>query len=398
MRASAGGYYVELMRMYEYLGIMLHPLRFLFVFAKATATTSQRAGNDTIGSDPGSYFVHPSNLHQIPPPWPGNRSVVAHIFEIMYLIACHFWFTMACFTVQPLSGYAAAESLEEYIKRIHLPRRYVSQYLLPLMASVSTCSHNQLLSFPASDIVNYKKLSQGQLHYAVCGGVTQVQSKLVAGISDIRLATRVLQVVPQSKGVLVRWQSKGDVSEELFDRVVLAVSPDVARSIFDPLASILSKIPTLQVESSVNAPVTGSCCILDDPDRATRCMHHRGDALPAQTITLRTQFSAGGSRTEALHAMPSGIVVSTCPLDEAVESKKQLKVAKFTRTLRTLKSRALIESIMGRSEQASGWVNGEDNVWLVGAWCWDGMVLLEGCVVSAMKVADDFGVSIPWRA
>jgi hypothetical protein len=43
------------------------------------------------------------------------------------------------------------------------------------------------------------------------------------------------------------------------------------------------------------------------------------------------------------------------------------------------------------------WRSGDDNVYLVGGWCWDGMVLLEGCVVSAMRVADALGVEVPWR-
>ena len=67
-----------------------------------------------------------------------------------------------------------------------LPQRYVSHYLLPLMSSVSTCDHAEMLAFPASDVVNYKRLSHGQQHYAVCGGVHQVQSRLVRGVRDIR--------------------------------------------------------------------------------------------------------------------------------------------------------------------------------------------------------------------
>lgn len=69
----------------------------------------------------------------------------------------------------------------------------------------------------------------------------------------------------------------------------------------------------------------------------------------------------------------------------------------------------MVERIFSRNNNSSArydngekkefsWRNGDGNVWLVGAWCWDGMVLLEGCVVSAMRVADDLGVEVPWIA
>lgn len=423
MRASAGGYYSNLMRMYDHLGVPLHPIRFLFAFTEQLVNASRRA---TTAS---TYFIHASNLHQTPPPWPGNRGVLAHIVETLYLIVCHFWFSVACFLVPPRTGSVSSsdesceggESFADYLQRIRLPSRYASRYLLPLMCSVSTCTHSEMLSFPASDIVNYKKLSHGQQHYGVCGGVSQVQDRLAKGINDIRLGVRVLDVVPgQDNGrVLVKWQSLHDgadkIAEDVFDRVVLAVSPDVAAKIFKPLVYTAGKIPTVQVESSVIVPPrkgqdANTYSVVSEDDSSTSgCMHHGADDMPAQTITFRTQFSGVCPKTEALHTMPSGVVVSTCPLDDGYDPKKTLQTARFIRTLRTPESRAAVERIMGRARKVldkkqdspggeRDWVNGEDNVWLSGAWCWDGMVLLEGCIVSAMKVADDFGVGVPWRA
>lgn len=445
MRASAGGYYANLMQLYSHLGIPLHPVRFLFVFAEALSLSrSQRspaetangecaskanprlrpdAETDTTGGALRRYFIHASNLHQTPPPWPGNRGVIPHIVEIMYLIVCHFWFSIACFTILPLttagegSSSDGGETFAEYLERIWLPRRYAAQYLLPLMSCVSTCTHDQLLDFPASDIVNYKKLSHGQQHYAVCGGVNQVQERLSKGMDDIRLSARVLEVRPNTVhgGVSIRWQSmkgaSGQVSEELFDRVVLAVSPDVAGKIFEPLEGVTDKIPTVQVESAILVPVAAeeeskTFSIMDERERVSSgCMHHGRDSSQAQAITFKTRFSGKGSRTEAVHAMPSGVVVSTCPLDPHTSLKNTLQRAKFTRTLRTPESRAVVERIMGRMDSSDKagdledeWANGDDNVWLAGAWCWDGMVLLEGCIESAMRVAEDFGVHVPWRA
>ncbi|KAM6510841.1 hypothetical protein FSOLCH5_011286 [Fusarium solani] len=413
MRANAGGYYDHLLRMYHHLRIPLHPTRFLFVFAKAFPTNS-----DGTNRPDESYFVHASNLHQMPPPWPGNRSVLAHIIEILYLIVCQFWFTLACFLVSPLEGHATAsgysESLADYLERIRLPRRYTSHYLLPLLSGVSTCSHDELLAFPASDIVNYKKRSHGQHHYTVCGGVSQVQARLTKDVEDVNLNSRVIEAVPSSDGesVVVRWQSTVDgssrIEEQVFDRVVLAVSPDVAGAIFKPLRPTLERLPTRRVESSVLKPQTGAnMCVVEDSDKSvSSCMHHLADTSPSETITLRTLFPKSDSaRTEALHTMPSRVVVSTCPLQEDQELKATtLRRARFTRTLRSTEGQALVQQLVGDSrsakkedDTAAAWVNGQDNVWLAGAWCWDGMVLLEGCVVSAMRIASDFGVAIPWE-
>ncbi|EGY21276.1 uncharacterized protein VDAG_02800 [Verticillium dahliae VdLs.17] len=437
MRASAGGYYDNLMRMYTHLGVPLHPVRFLFVFARALADSTAAAvaisasGDRTqkqppVGAAPGTYFVHASNLHQTPPPRPARQSLLRHLVEILFLIVCQLWFSLACFLVQPKEASttpgtsSTAESLDDYLRRICIPRRYITHYLLPLMASVSTCSHDDMLAFPASDVVSYKCRSHGQQHFAVCGGVSQVQGRLVRGINDVRLSTRVLAIEPRAEreAVLVRSQKLGgtgrgeeEAQEDEFDRVVLAVSPDVAGRLFKPLRSAVERIPVRQVESSILTHAAGAGgapahTVVDGYQGVRACMHHdEGEVSPSQVITLRTAFSKMGADSEALHAMPSGVVVSTCPLNAAADAKRTLHTARFTRTLRTTKSRAVVEQIMGRSRLhkkktdgiQSAWVSGEDNVWLAGAWCWDGMVLLEGCVVSAMAIANDFGVRIPWR-
>ncbi|KAF4805998.1 hypothetical protein CGCSCA5_v014825 [Colletotrichum siamense] len=414
MRALAGGYYTNVMRMYDHLGIPYHPIRFLFSFAKALpgrkVEGTPAKAKEEAGRAPGEYFVHASNLHQVPP-WPGNRGVIAHLVEILYLVVCQFWFTFACFWVHPRTeGPDGGESLKEYLERIWLPRRYTTHYLLPLISSVSTCTHAEMLAFPASDVVNYKKKSHGEQHYTVCGGVHQVESRLAEEMKEVRLGARVTQVTTIADGrVKIHWQSTrdGEVStmEEDFDRVVLAVSPDVAARIFTPLRKTLDKIPTIRVESSILRPANSNATdvfsvIDDETSHPKACAHHQGSSMPSQVICLRTDFGRE-TRTEALHTMPGGTVVSTCPLDPAAEAKRVLRTARFTRTLRTTQSRAVIQRIIRGSgttdkktdEDADdmGWKNGEDNVWLTGAWCWDGMVLLEGCLISAMRIADDFG-------
>ncbi|TDZ17048.1 hypothetical protein Cob_v009989 [Colletotrichum orbiculare MAFF 240422] len=419
MRALAGGYYTNVMRMYNHLGVPYHPIRFLFSFAKALPARKHDAPDGKTGGGPeggrgtpGEYFVHASNLHQIPP-WPGSRGILAHFVEILYLIVCQFWFTVACFLVQPITEPDGGETLEEYLQRIWLPRRYATHYLLPLLSSVSTCSHAEMLAFPASDIVNYKRLSHGQQHYTVCGGVHQVESRLAQNMRQVRVGARVVEVVPTADGrVNICWQSTAEdaglVLEDSFDRVILAVSPDVASRLFSPVRKSLAKVPTIRVKSSIlrpqSTPAPSFTLVEDEDSHPKACSHHSGNQMPPQVICLRTDFGKE-ARTEALHTMPGGTVVSTCSLDPEAEAKRVLKTARFTRTLRTTESRAVVERMMEgtrsgkKTDETSKrveWRNGQDNVWLTGAWCWDGMVLLEGCLISAMRIADDFGVKVPW--
>ncbi|KAG7067430.1 hypothetical protein JMJ76_0008866 [Colletotrichum scovillei] len=417
MRALAGGYYPNVMRMYDHLGIPYHPIRFLFSFAKSLperrpdtiASGKNQATLEGAGGVPGEYFVHASNLHQAPP-WPGSRGIMAHLVEILYLIICQFWFTVACFMVHPMTeGSDGGETFGEYLERIWLPRRYATHYLLPLISSVATCTHAELLAFPASDVVEYKKRSHGQQHYTVCGGVHQVEGRLAKEMKEVRLGACVAEVASTADGrVRIRWQSTrnaaGQIMDDVFDRVILAVSPDVAGKIFQPLRKILEPVPTIRVESSVLRPLDAepsqSFTLMEDEGRHPKaCSHHRGNAMPPQVICLRTDFSAKeAARTEALHTMPRGTVVSTCPLDVQADAKRVLRTARFTRTLRTRQSRAVVRKIMGedrnldkKNDQTAGmgdWTNGQDNVWLTGAWCWDGMVLLEGTNANNLRITD----------
>ena len=177
-------------------------------------------------------------------------------------------------------------------------------------------------------------------------------------------------------------------------------------------------------------------------------IHINGRASQVESITLRTDFAEG--KTEAAHQVPCGAMIITNPLsardyggdymkDEhettgsGVGEATIIHCTSFTRVLRTVSSRKTVNLIFSRrgkqqhqrrrrrwwrrqrwrcqeqrllehEEEGSEeddlnrvtWRNGDDGIYLVGGWCWDGMVLLEGCVVSAARVAEEMGVSVPW--
>jgi hypothetical protein len=176
------------------------------------------------------------------------------------------------------------------------------------------------------------------------------------------------------------------------------------QAIFKPLQYEMSQIPTIPVQSVVHADEStiGRLSGTDSLQSLSAESLMRGS--DAQIIYLRT-FTEAKPRTESIHVQPSGLLVTTCPVS-VINPAKTTQSSTFTRVLRTPQSRQIIKDIFDR--KASGlqvnhekskaqWKNGDGGVWLVGGWCWDGMVLLEGCIVSAMTVADTFGVDVPWR-
>ncbi|KAK8064347.1 hypothetical protein PG994_006985 [Apiospora phragmitis] len=170
----------------------------------------------------------------------------------------------------------------------------------------------------------------------------------------------------------------------------------------------MSRIPTRIVESAV----------LQGTDKSTklRVTEHSFkqndaagiDALVADTLLLRSRFSGAGY-TEALHTVNCGAIVATS-ISGGSDEPKVLHRAAFWRVLRTPESQEMVNRVMRKRPAESekgqtnsrgeyeGWHNGDDGVWLAGGWCWDGMVLLEGCIVSAVRVVQDFGVRVPWHS
>jgi hypothetical protein len=386
MRAFAGGYYNNLKSMYDYLGVKYNSQPFLFEFAKSVAGPEQ--GN---GARDAAYFVHASNLHRLAPR-PSAVGIAPYLVEWLYLIASYIWFTVCCLFVAPTRG----ETLQQYLERTWIPQHFVTYYLLPLISGVTTCPHNSLLAFPASDIIGYKARTHGAPHYTVSEGVHGVQNRLVKGI-QFELNATVATVEPFEKGVEISWVRSGGSGiapvTEYFDRVILAVAPDVVGRIFKPLEHHMDRIPTTVVESIVHN------------DRSVLGGDGAGmtDIKGAQLIHLHTSTKARNT-TESHHVQPCGAVVTTCPFSP-LDPDLVLHSAKFTRVLRSAESQRIVNAIFGKTETSNAedksvplWKNGDDNVWLVGGWCWDGMVLLEGCVVSAMRVADAFDVHVPWRS
>jgi hypothetical protein len=385
MRAFAGGYYSKLKAMYDHLGLEYRAQSFLFIFS---TMPNLRSGFETDASKP--YFIHSSNNHRLPPLKPCGMPLNEWLLELLYLLFFYTYFTICCLVVQPMSG-DDDETLRQYLARIRVPQHFTTVYILPLMSSVTTCTHAELLNFPACDVIDYKKRTRGKQHYTLIHGVHSVQEKLSEGL-DTKFCARVLSIEPQTSGkVSLQWRcGKNTPVTEDFDEVVLAVAPNVVGNIFERLRTNMANIPTVKVESTLHTD--------DSAIRKQQLALGQDSRSKAQPIFLRTDVNNG--RTESIHVQSSGVLVTTCPFVPINRLHLKREPAIFTRVLRTPKSRWIVNNIFSgttiHEKSGKAWRNGDNSVWLVGGWCWDGMVLLEGCIVSAIRVAVDLGVEVPF--
>jgi hypothetical protein len=330
-------------------------------------------------------MVHASNFHRLPPV-PGKIDWFFWLVEAAYALFFYLWFIICVFYIAPYeaSSFSSCESFGHYLRRICLPQYYIANYLLPLMSSVCTCSHQELLDFPASDVLDYKRKTHLQPHYAVDTGVQCVQNKLTRGI-QVDFGFCLTRVVPEADGVRLHYIDAGDKEKSaIFDLVVLAVSPDIVAAVFAPLKNSLMRIPTRMVETVAHMDSSS--------------LRPLSNLSSSQNIHFRFDKESTEASHEQAH---SSVIVTTNPL-MPIQPSHILRSARFTRVLRSPESRRIVNGIFGedsfhcKASTTSRWRNGDGGVYLAGGWCWDGMVLLEGCVVSAMRVASSLDVEVPW--
>lgn len=400
MRALDDGFHNNLKRMYDHLNVKYTPSKFIYPLS----TVASASGHDTNHTKPTPYYIHSSSNHQVPPIRPERQGYATWISQIILLAVGYFWFTTCCFLVKPKTAATQSsnedESFREYLARIQLSRSFSKKYLLPLLSSVTTCPHEALLNFPAVDCVEYAKRTYRQPHYTATGGVQHVQEKLSKDLI-VRLGATVTAVENCDSKVHVSWTEKatsGAASSKSFDHVIMAVTPNVVGAIYEPLRESMAAIPVVSGESVVHRDTT----TIPDCGKALEKSSSEKPQSQSQYQTRQTLYICSDSAaTESIHELPSSIFVTNFPISN-INPDKILHRARLTRVLRTPRSRKLVNGIFdnenndGDDEKNRYWRNGSDNVWLVGAWCWDGMVLLEGCVVSAMRVADNLGVEVPW--
>jgi predicted NAD/FAD-binding protein len=372
MRTFSGGYYANLFQVLKFLGIYTQVRHFRYIFMERTRR----------------HFQFYSNFHRIIPCF--ENGILINIFNLL----CYLWFTIAIFLLPPRitnlqHTRSRTESLDEYARRIWLPSRFLDHYLLPLFASVATCTHDHLRNLPAAYIADYRKLTLGA-HHRTVSDMRHLQQRLVKGTRQ-NLQCEVVSVRSENGDVAVRYRYVYERPEEAvihvatFDHAILAVSAAQASQIHVASSAVTSRLSSCRVRVAVSKQ-----------SREENISQRR--SWPSEILMLRTHsHSSIGMVTQSTHLHPSSVAVtvSPCPGNEA-EDNHTLHVVDLVRPVPTPDSHDLLLRVFGKGCHSSIWRNGKDNVYLVGGYASAGLPLLEACVRSAFEAAEAIGARLPF--
>lgn len=107
----------------------------------------------------------------------------------------------------------------------------VEGFLLPVIATICTCTLDDARRFPADVVLGY--VSRGLASQAVrraCGGADAVQARLLAGIPELRCRARIASIRHDARGASLQHE---DGRRETYDHVVLATQANQALGLLD---------------------------------------------------------------------------------------------------------------------------------------------------------------------
>lgn len=258
-------------------------------------------------------------------------------------------------------------------------------YLLPMAAAIWSSSVKEILGFPAETFLrfclNHRLLQiEGRPQWrTVLGGSRVYVRAMLSSIKDARLDCPVLQVRRDDSGVHVT-TSKG---VESFDAIVLAAHAPDSLSLLD--ASEQEKAILGSVRYQANHAV----------------LHTDETLLPRR----RKVWSAWNYMSSPGLGMERAVAVSylinrlqplpfKTPVIVTLNSHQPIEPPKI------LAEFAYEHPVMDRAavqaQKHLGSIQGKRRTWFCGAWC--GYGFHEDGLKSAIAVAKDFGVDLPWAA
>ena len=278
-------------------------------------------------------------------------------------------------------------SLRDFLQDGRYSSAFADWYLLPMAAAIWSCPTGQMLDTPLATFVQFCQ-NHGLLQVfdrpmwrTVKGGGREYVWRLAAQLDDIRLSCPVHAV--QREGARLKLTHAG--GSEVFDQVVMACHSDQALAILGFTASDGQRAVLSAIRYQPNRAVLHSDPALLPRDRKlwSAWNYFAGDGAPgAQPVGVSYLINK-------LQPLPFAAPV-VVTLNPAREPDPAHVIAEFDY------AHPIFDAAAIAAQARLAEVQGENGVWLAGAWGSYGFH--EDGLKSALRVANALGVQAPWQA
>lgn len=337
-----------------------------------------------------------------------------------------------------------SETLGAWCARNHIWSEMREAVLEPLVAAVTTVERDAVVNLPVGDVLGeflwylnredkaliswtseYITSTFGSPHFVAALGVKEVVSKLSAPLSpsQIHLSTTIssiaLSSTPGSR-IEIQSSSTPSTSPLLFSDVILAVQANQACALLQLFATRLSareqkremrRIDALAEFGYVTSVVVNHTDISILPPNVSdhRDLNLVSYLIPPPDLKHNTQDTTlldtsilSPSHIQSTHilsrthpSLPSSLhLLQTTnpilPIDpKLIKSQSWFQRAVVSKGSKKVLPLFILPNTPGKGNKTTtrGEFQGHNGIWLVGSWCAEGLPLLEGCVLSAERVA-----------
>ncbi|MEP2990231.1 MAG: FAD-dependent oxidoreductase [Parasphingorhabdus sp.] len=366
LRIFSPGYYQNLTALYDHIGVEMLTSDHAGAFADENGDMVLHYGNGDLGPVQFSYLK--------------GRSLFSGTAWKIALQSRRFFARAERDMERPQS--LAAISFGQYLEQAGAGAEFANTVLLPMLSVTCTCDYRSVKDYPADIMLEYLTCGVHKLGItSAAKGVDDIVPRL---LHDAKLLTNatVSRISKAGPGLIV--ETEGG-REETYQHVIIATQAQQAAAMlsgFDDRKEKLSKVP---VESS------------------TMSVHTDQDLLPRSKIDLspvtyhvpdrsdRAEVSVDLTKAIARLSGQKSVFQTWNPMRKIAPNRELARV-NFTRPTVTLESRMAVAALRDQNQQPN------NRLWFCGSYMTEKIPLLEAAVDSAIAVAEELDVTVPWQS
>jgi len=366
LRIFSPGYYQNLSALYQHIGIEMLTSDHAGAFADSHGDMILHYGNANLGPLHFSYLK-------------GQSLFSGRAWKIA--LQSQRFFARAGRDIKEPQSFAAID-FGQYLERTKAGEDFIGTVLLPLLSVTCTCDYQTVKRYPADIMLEYLTCGVHKLGItSAAKGVDDIVPRLLQNV-ELRTNATVEKVFESDNRLRVRTQ---DGEEQSYRHVIVATQAQHAAAMlsdFDIRTERLSKVP---IEQSIMSVHTDSDLLPESSVSLSPVTYH----VPKSSE--RAEVSVDLTKAIARLSGQKSVFQTWNPMRK-IAANRELARVQFTRPAVTLESRAAVAGLRNQNQRPG------NQLWLCGSYMTEKIPLLEAAVDSAIAVAEDLGVKIPWQS